>query len=269
MRPRQNEIGVTDSATLRELRSLPRPVYGHVASVANRAISYRHSHKWVQLSYAVHGVLQVSTDAGRYAAPPLFAVWIPAAVSHRVSCAPGTQIRSLYIEPDAVAGSPSACRVIAVTPLLRELIRTFSEFPVEYDEHGREGRLVAVLLDQLNTAPDIGLTLPWPNDRRLRRICQYLRQHPDSKRDLADFCGALDVSEKTISRLFLKETGLGFRLWRQRLRLLASLPLLEQGQRVTDVAVACGYDSMSAYISAFRAQMGMTPRDFFPQMRQE
>jgi AraC-like DNA-binding protein len=44
--------------------------------------------------------------------------------------------------------------------------------------------------------------------------------------------------------------------------LLSALPLLEQGQRVTDVALACGYDSMSAFIAAFRDQMGVTPGEF-------
>ena len=63
--------------------------------------------------------------------------------------------------------------------------------------------------------------------------------------------------------LFQRETGLSFRAWRQRLRLLAALTPLERGERVTDVALACGYDSTSAFISAFRQQFGCTPGEFF------
>lgn len=72
------------------------------------------------------------------------------------------------------------------------------------------------------------------------------------------------MSEKTLSRLFVQQTGLTFRAWRQRLRILVALPMLERGDRVTDVAIACGYDSMSAFIAAFRLFTGVTPGEAFP-----
>ncbi|MNJ80766.1 HTH-type transcriptional repressor of iron protein A [compost metagenome] len=67
------------------------------------------------------------------------------------------------------------------------------------------------------------------------------------------------MSEKTLTRQFQRDTGLSFRAWRQRLRLLSALPLLEQGEAVTEVALACGYDSTSAFIAAFRLHFGATP----------
>src|SRR5690606_41943711 len=76
-------------------------------------------------------------------------------------------------------------------------------------------------------------------------------------------------SERTLSRLFLRETGLTFRAWGQRLRLLSALPALERGERVTDVALGCGYESLSAFIAAFREQFGATPREFFRHARRE
>ncbi|MCE6982187.1 helix-turn-helix domain-containing protein, partial [Pseudomonas frederiksbergensis] len=62
---------------------------------------------------------------------------------------------------------------------------------------------------------------------------------------------------------FQRETGLSFRLWRQRMRLLSALPALERGERVTDVALACGYESLSAFIAAFGKQFGLPPGEFF------
>ena len=79
-------------ARLDELRQLPRPVYGQLDSPPNLKLGYRHSHPWVQLSHAVDGVLEVRTDTGRFIAPPLRAVWIPAGVTHQVFCAPDTCI---------------------------------------------------------------------------------------------------------------------------------------------------------------------------------
>ncbi len=76
-------------------------------------------------------------------------------------------------------------------------------------------------------------------------MCQGLEDATLRQLGLAGWGERLGVSEKTLSRLFLRETGLSFRVWRQRQRLLDALTPLEQGERVTDVALACGYDSLS------------------------
>ncbi len=73
----------------------------------------------------------------------------------------------------------------------------------------------------------------------------------------------LGLSEKTLMRLFQRETGLSFRGWRQRMRLLSSLSLLEEGDSVTNTALACGYDSTSAFIAAFKSLFGFTPGELF------
>lgn len=245
------------------LDRLPRPVYGRTESLPNRALTYRHSHPWVQLSYAIAGVLEVQTDAGRFVAPPQRAVWVPAGLPHRVWSTPQTEMRSLYIDCTAVAWAPAECRVLQVSPLLRELIRTFSVLPVEYGEDGEDGRLVQVLLDQLRRAPAVDLALPLPHDERLQRLCRQLQAHPERQETLGQWSERLGVSEKTLSRLFQRDTGLSFRAWRQRLRLLGALAPLERGERVTDVALGCGYDSTSAFIAAFRQQFGSTPGEFF------
>jgi len=135
---------------------------------------------------------------------------------------------------------------------------------VEYQEDGAQGRLVQVLLDQLAEAPQIDLMLPLPQDSRLQKIYQSLQLHPEQATTLGHWSEKFAVTEKTLSRLFLRDTGLTFRAWRQRLRLLGALTPLEQGERVTDVALACGYDSTSAFIAAFRQQFGATPGEFFP-----
>lgn len=271
MNNRQTDNSADEPRDLGSLKTLPRPVYGHRQALPNQAISHMHTHPWAQLSYATRGVVEVRTAAGRFTAPPLRAVWVPANVLHGVWCSQDTEIRSLYIDASAlgtaaqITRSWTDCRVISVGPLLRELIRRFAELPVFYDVDGADGRLVSVLIDQLVCAPEAALALPWPADKRLQRVCSSVQKRPESSRTLTHYSKVVGVSEKTLSRLFRQETGLSFRMWRQRARLFKALPLLERGDRVTDVAIACGYDSMSAFIVAFRQQMGVTPGEFFSQ----
>ncbi len=245
------------------LSSLPRPVYGRTESLPNRALTRRHSHPWVQLSYAISGVLEIQTSAGRFVAPPQRAVWIPAGMPHRVYSTPHTEMRSLYLDCSVTQWAAGHCHVLEVSNLLRELIRSFSELPVEYAEDGPDGRVAQVILDQLAAAPQVDLMLPLPVDPRLRQIYRSLNLHPEQQTTLGQWSDKLGVSEKTLSRLFLHDTGLSFRAWRQRLRLLSALPALEHGERVTDVALASGYESTSAFINAFRQQFDATPGEFF------
>ena len=264
MNHRQCDISASTQGELGTLATLPRPVYGHVLGINNRAIGFPHSHAWAQFSYATEGVLEVRTASGRFIAPPLRGVWIPVGTEHSVYCSAYAQLRSLYVDPSAISFSWPECKTLTVSPLLRELIREFSEMPVEYDEQGSQGRLVSVLLDQIGLAAEAGLSLPWPRDVRLQAICDDIQEHPENRHTLIEFSQRLHLCERTLSRLFMQQTGMSFRQWRQRSRLLFSLSLLAKGERVTDVAIACGYESMSAFIVAFKEQMGVTPKELFP-----
>jgi AraC-like DNA-binding protein len=243
--------------------TLPRAVYARAESLAQPAGTRRHSHTWVQLTYAIQGVLEVRTDEGRFIALPKRAIWLPEQMEHEVFSSSNAEIRSLYLDVSVTEWAPSRCRVLEISPLTHELIRSFSALPTEYETGGPAGRLVEVLLDQLREARELAFSLPWPTVPSLDVICRTMQAHPDASRTLHDWSLELGCSEKTLSRQFLAQTGLTFRAWRQRLRLFSALVPLERGDRVTDVALACGYDSTSAFIAAFRQQFGETPGELF------
>ncbi|WP_248918524.1 AraC family transcriptional regulator [Pseudomonas entomophila] len=242
------------------LERLPRPLYARAESLGAGSWTTRHQHDWVQFSYAISGVLGVYTSDGSYFAPPQWGVWIPAGTEHEVVTSMQAEMRSLYVRRDACAWAPAACRVLEVTPLARELIKQFCTFAVDYPEgESTEARLVAVLLDQLRTLPEVGFSLPLPRHPGLLALCNDLIAEPDQPQTLQQWAVQLGVSEKTLMRLFQRETGLSFRNWRQRMRLLSSLALLDAGESVTQAALGCGYDSTSAYIAAFKQLFGATP----------
>ncbi len=131
-----------------------------------------------------------------------------------------------------------------------------------YEESGADARLVEVLLDRLQSAPDVGLALPMPSDPHLKRLCAALLKRPAADESLAAWARRLQVSPRTLTRRFQHETGMGFRAWRQRMRMLHALPALERGESITTVALDHGYDSVSAFIAAFHKQFGSPPRQF-------
>jgi AraC-like DNA-binding protein/quercetin dioxygenase-like cupin family protein len=243
-----------------QLDRLPRPVLARVETLAAGSWTAPHRHRWGQLSYAVQGVLRVGTAAGSFIAPPQRAVWVPAGVEHAVQTGASAEMRSLYID---AAGLPADCRVLGVTPLVRELILAVCALPEHYDEAGAEGRLVAVLLDQLAQLQPVALDLPLPTDARLQRLCAALQADPADQRTWAQWGHEVGLSERSLVRLFQRQTGLAPGVWRRRLRLLLALSPLAAGAKVSAVAADCGYASVSAFIVAFSAEFGVTPAQMF------
>jgi AraC-like DNA-binding protein len=248
------------------LEALPRPVVAFAHDYPAGHLITRHRHRRAQLLYAARGVMRVSTDLGIWVVPPQRAVWIPAGIDHEIGCSGVLGMRTLYVDP-ALPGLPDACRVVDVPPLLRELILRAVTLPPLYDLGGPDGRLMQVILDQIETLEQAPLHLPMSRHPRLRPILETLTAHPEDATELDAWGRRLGASGRTLARLFQAETGMSFRAWRQQARLLAALTRLAAGDPVTTVALDLGYESVSAFIAMFRRATGTTPARYFAPQR--
>jgi AraC-like DNA-binding protein len=255
--------------------SLPPPVdYDRpraiVASSHNHPGAGRtrlHTHPRGQFLYAARGTLTTTAAEGSWVAPPERAIWIPAGVPHVTRHSVGTELRTIFIQKDAVLGLPVRCAVVQVNPLLRELLLAVARLPALYDEDGADGRLVRVLLDRIAALPDEPLHLPMPVSRKLRTIAADLAERPENKMSLAQAAGASAMSPRSFARHFLTETGLSFGAWHRQARLLRALELLGTGFGVGEVSFALGYEGTSAFIAMFRRTFGTTPTRYFEGSR--
>ncbi len=221
-----------------------------------------HSHARAQLLYATGGVMRVSTGAAGFVVPPGRALWVPAGLPHAVSMrGGGVAMRALFVRRDAAeaASGPRAPAVLAVSPLLRELILAACDEPLEWDPEGRAGRVAALILDEIARARPLPLGVPAPRDPRLLRLAEALRADPAKPLTLEGWAAECGASPRTLTRLFRRETGMSFGRWRQMLRLSEAAALLAQGIPSARAAAAVGYASVPAFGSAFRAAFGQTP----------
>ncbi|MFI1281253.1 AraC family transcriptional regulator [Streptomyces sp. NPDC020858] len=218
-----------------------------------------HRHDDHQIAYAGSGVLSVTTDAGTWVAPATRALWIPAGTVHEHRAFGRTDLHSVGLPTRLNPLSLDAPAVIAVGPLLRELILAYTRAPEDGSPERR--RLLGVLLDQLRASPLQPLHLPAPADPRLAAVCALLYDDPADQRGLAALAAAsgAGAGERTLSRLFRAELGMTFPQWRTQLRLHRALQLLAVDTPVTAVAHRCGWSSASAFIDVFRKAFGQTP----------
>ena len=105
------------------------PVVGRV-DFSHPDVVPLHAHARHQLSYAIAGVLHLSTSVGQWVLPPSRALWIRAGIEHSTTVKRPADIRTFYIDPTAYkVQDHSDCMVVEVTPLVRELILACAKFP--------------------------------------------------------------------------------------------------------------------------------------------
>ncbi len=222
-----------------------------------------HRHRRAQLIYATAGTMRVSTADAVWVVPPQRALWMPPGVRHSIVMSGDVTMRTLYLRQDAAAGMPDVCRVLHISPLLRELIVRATEMPVHYDERGAAGHVVALILDELHHEPRCRSTSRCRATGACKgsaRPCSRRRRPADARR----LGGWANASPRTLARLFVTETGLTFGAWRQQARVLEAMGRLSGGEAVTDVALDLGYDSVSAFSAMFRRASGVSPSAYRP-----
>ena len=219
----------------------------------------RHTHPWGQLVYAASGVMSVATPKAAWLVPPTRAIWVPGGTPHEIRMRGTVAMRTLYLAPADDDGRLATCRALEVEPLLRELILHIVRIGMLRVGDTAHDRLEGLLLDLLAAGETAPLVLPLPTDSRARRFAERLLAEPDATTPLAALARGSGASVRTLQRLFLTQTGLSPEAWRGRVRMQQAVVSLSAGVPVTQAALDCGYDSVSAFIAAFKRAFGTTP----------
>lgn len=218
---------------------------------------------WDQLVYAVAGTMTVATPIGSWTVPPNRALWLPdhtpATIANRFRIA----VRTLYVDAGLHALTSQA-RMVSLTGLARELLmHAVRSCPLDVAEPSHRA-LLDVLFDQLRALPEDRLWLPAPaTSPTARAAADLIRADPSLTLD--EVARAVAASRRTLERAFLADTGLTLGAWRRRSRLLGSLEHLAAGRSVTETAVTSGYSTPSAFVTAFRRELGRTPGSYLPR----
>ena len=266
-RPPRSVVANADADLFQPTRA--RPVRVRSRHLPADAHFEPHRHPWAQVAYCASGILQVSAaDAGSasgevtYIVPPSRAVWIAPHAQHSVHVLEAAQFRTLYVDASVAPPAWDGCRVLVVSPLLRELVPALDEPALA---PSREQLLTALLLDELRAADTHALGVPLPpqgGDKRLRALCEAVLRAPGERGTLAEWAADVGASERTMARLFRVQLGTTYQQWRQQAVLAHALPLLARGLSVGEVAAHSGYASESAFTAMFRTAMGQPPSRF-------
>ncbi|WP_151734945.1 AraC family transcriptional regulator ['Paenibacillus yunnanensis' Narsing Rao et al. 2020] len=147
--------------------------------------------------------------------------------------------------------------------MFRELYREFSSRPPGYP--AVLASLVVRILTglfrhQLQAAPAPAGKPEWLS---IDEAVSYIGRHYAAELRLSGLAAQASLSERQFSRLFKRQTGMGFTEYMQGIRMEAACRLLlESRSSVAEIAAAVGYSDLKFFHRLFKRKTGMTPRQF-------
>ncbi|MDC9589979.1 helix-turn-helix transcriptional regulator [Xenorhabdus sp. XENO-10] len=247
--------------------SLNVPVVGIAAEMGQHDSGF-HQHDMGQLLFTKRGCIKITLANQLSILPPTRMAWIPPKTQHRAEMRGSVGYRSIYFDThylnahypnvSGIALISTQSEVLEATPLLQALLERIAISSFDSDWYQGKGKnLLAVFFDEIREARREPTLLQLPSDRRLARLS--FEQLPPSLNVLATYIGA---SEKTITRIFQRETGMNYQQWRQQWRLVKAIELLAQNKTLSYVAQELGFANDSAFVTFFRKAMGRPPREY-------
>jgi len=237
-----------------------------VRRLATGAIFRPHRHRWTQLTLCTMGSVRASlfgSSQSFHVVHPSQGLWLPAGLSHMIEVTTTCTYVSLYIDAACFPARWERPRVMPVSVLMRELVEQI-DAKRTITSAVRHRAIADLLLDEINASSIDQHGIPLPFDRRLSSLCSEVLDDSCGSQTIPQLAARHGLSERTLLRLSQRELHMSFAAWRRLVVATKAVQALQTGAKVSDVAAASGYQSMSAFHAAFRSCMGRSPSSFRP-----
>src|SRR6266576_1954803 len=222
-----------------------------------------HSHHRGQLVALTQGLLIVETGNERWMFPSQRCAWTPPNCKHAARSVGGAAGSMVDLSPEMCRGLPKTPCMFNSSELLFAIVHRMVGWDLRQPLSTAKKRLITTLRDEIRQPDRQPLRLTIPREEGLARVADALLDDVGDDRTLDDWAHLAGMARRTFMRAFSAQAGMSFGRWRQQARLFAALEMLAQSKSVTEVAIAVGYDSVSAFIEMFRTMLGTTPQRYF------
>lgn len=218
------------------------------------------------LLYAQKGTLRLEAQGRRWVLPPSRAALIAAGKLVNVSILSNVTSSSVLFSKNFVQKPKTVLSVFDVSPLARELIfecqswgkdvRKLSPYAIKIFE-----TLYSVILELAdNPSPN---SLPIPRREALRKAVEYTENNFSNSFSINDIAAVSGASSRSLARYFSTEFGMTWGEYLRRVRIMKAVELLAvTDTSITEIAYTIGYNSLSAFNSAFKDIMNINPSEY-------
>lgn len=247
---------------------LPFTLEGRLKKYSTEELHHHDSHQVLRC----HSGISLLQDEDKQV--PLFnrmTAFIPAGCLHR-SIVLGREVKykSLYIDPLFLPTELNHIRIFDMSELGIALFARIN-YPLgnrleEQADHSLQQECLQLFLrileEDLKQHSPVVL-LPVATSPHNKIIIEYIEKHYPEKIELQDFSHLLPCTLRHISRVFKEELNISIFEYLKIYRILqASIELETTNDTITDIAYACGYNSISCFFKDFNTIFSITPRQF-------
>lgn len=246
--------------------------HGMSKRVAETGTSWPHYHSLYEIYFMQEGNCTYIIDNKVYNVRPGDIVIIPEGIIHHTKYDDIRHSRILinctseYI-PSSVKSGIGLGKYLYRNPLITDEARKcFAKIETEYklnDSHSAEiihchtHELFYLLMRNVASCLDVD-----EGKKVIEQAVAYIRENFASDITLSSLAKRFSVSPEHFSRMFKKETGLGFSKYLNSLRLQYAEQLLKssQGFNITEIAERCGFEDSNYFSKKFKEIYGISPK---------
>lgn len=210
-----------------------------------------HSHPLGQFVLVNHGVLYGHTPDQQWLLKQGMAVWIPPDKIHWGRAYNRVDLTVFYITPELCCLPASQIKPLDSSLLIVALCERLANVKQPLTP-ARRNSMLQMLFEEIEEQPESNLSLPLPKDSRLKKVTCSLIDNPAQRRSLSEWGSLVGATERTLARLFRKETGMRYTEWHNRLLLTVAWQGLANGLSNGQISAMLGFSSGDSFGHWFR-----------------
>lgn len=240
--------------------------------VAETGASWPHYHSLYEIYFMLEGNCTYVIDNKVYKVQAGDLVIIPDGIIHHTKYDNVEHKRILincavrYIPLSVISGGVSGVCIYRNPDVVCEIAEILGKIEREYsvnDKYRDEiitchtHALFFLLVRNVNICLDAEV-----KNKVIEQAVAYIKENFSSAVSLSEIAAMYSLSPEHFSRMFKKETGLGFSKYLNSLRLQHAEQLLKsaQGQNITKVAESCGFEDSNYFSKKFKEMYGVAPK---------
>ncbi|MCI1721733.1 MAG: helix-turn-helix domain-containing protein [Lachnospiraceae bacterium] len=288
------QCGLDMNASRRELKAhgtLDFPCAGyleHYGNAPGEGIPW-HWHDEIEVIYVSSGTLNVHVPGSSYLLSAGGCLAVSSGVLHSAEAKPQCKLRCLVFSPLLITGSQDSVYAKKyLNPLLSN--PAFRAYVFDSDTESMPIRDFTEAFDALaSDAPDFEFTVrehlsslccflshsfkhnpeAAPAGRsednvRLQKMIGYIQEHYTEDISLEQVAGAADIGERECLRCFKRTIQLSPMQYLLKYRIMqgADCLLAAPSDSISEISIACGFESPSNFSMLFKRFLGCTPREY-------
>lgn len=246
--------------------------HGISKRVAETGASWPHYHSLYEIYFLEEGNCTYIIDNKVFSVQPDDTVIIPDGIIHHTKYDDIKHSRILlncrpeYIPPSVRAGITSGTYLYRNPLIADEIKKTLCKIEAEYTLNDTFSDEVITChthsLFYLLMRNEESCIVADEGNSMIEQAVAYIKENFASDITLSSLARMFSVSPEHFSRLFKKETGLGFSKYLNSLRLQHAEQLLKSdvGQNITRVAEICGFEDSNYFSKKFKEAYGISPK---------